>query len=95
MFRRVWTVGVLVAATIAPLPAGAPPACASEAPQAVLVIDRGSEGGPLDPLCIRLDDEEVSGKHLIELAGAQYDLAYRFTEYEGEGTTVCMLANVG
>ena len=69
-------------------------ACAQDAPHAVLVVDRNQEGGPLDPLCVALRGESVSGERFLRLASAQYDLQVSFAEYQG-GTVVCQIANVG
>lgn len=69
-------------------------ACAQDGPHAVLVVDRNQEGGPLDPLCVALRGESVSGERFLRLASAQYDLQVSFAEYQG-GTVVCQIANVG
>lgn len=89
-------VAVLLGASWLVVPASplALPACAQEGPHAVLVVDRNQEGGPLDPLCVALRGESVSGEHFLRLARAQYDLQVSFAEYEG-GTVVCQIANVG
>ena len=91
---RVLLAGLLGACwLVAPVPlAGS--ACAEEKPHAVLVVDRGNEGGPLEPLCVVLRAEQVSGKRFLQLASNQYDLQVRFTQYS-EGTAVCEIANVG
>lgn len=81
----------LVAPTPVPLTGSA---CAEEKPHAVLVVDRGTEGGPLDPLCVVLRAEQVSGKRFLQLASNQYDLQVRFARYS-HGTAVCEIANVG
>ncbi len=65
-------------------------ACASEAyPTAALVVDNGKR---VLTMCVALDDESVSGLHLIELAGAQHGLSYGFGM---GGLAVCRLDGVG
>ena len=69
-------------------------ACAQDAPHAVLVVDKGTEGGPLDPMCVRLNDDEVSGKEFLQLAMRQFGLDVQFASY-GTGTAVCSIDGVG
>ena len=73
-----------------PVAGVAPSACAAEGPRAVLVVDREGGSAPLR-MCVAMPDAEVSGLELIRLAGAQYDLQYRFGH---GGAAVCQLANV-
>jgi hypothetical protein len=84
---------VTAALLFAALPAVVAPdiACAGEGPHAALVVDTGEEGGEYS-LCVALPEGEVSGLDLIELAGDQYDLSYRFGY---GGNAVCELAGVG
>jgi hypothetical protein len=84
---------LVVAFLSAALPAVVAPgiACAAEGPHAALVVDTGEEGDVYS-MCVALPDEEVSGLDLIELAGEQYDLSYRFGY---GGNAVCELAGVG
>lgn len=73
------------------LAAPAPGACAAEGPRAVLVVDTEQSGGQYR-YCVALDDEQVSGIHVIELANEQYGLDYRLGY---GGNAVCVLAGVG
>jgi hypothetical protein len=77
-------VGVVPGVGLAPTPA-----CAAGGPHAALVVDTGED---VYPLCVGLDADTVSGIHLIELAGEQYDLSYRLGF---GGKAVCELAGVG
>jgi hypothetical protein len=65
------------------------PACAGDAPRAALVIDTGTA---VEEMCVRLDDETVTGLELIELAADQHGLEYGLGF---GGQAVCMLAGVG
>ena len=89
--RALAAAACVFAVAVAPAIVAAPAACAAEGSHAVLVVDPGSEG-ELQRFCVALPDEEVSGIELIELAGEQHGLTYRFG-YGGEA--VCMLAGVG
>jgi hypothetical protein len=64
-------------------------ACADEGDRAVLVVDTGESELSY---CVALPDDSVSGLDLIELAGEQHGLQYRFG-YGGQA--VCELAGVG
>ncbi|MFN2594253.1 MAG: hypothetical protein ABR579_05125 [Actinomycetota bacterium] len=70
------------------IPASAGPACAS-GPHAGLVVDTGNR---VLRYCVALPSPSVSGGKLIELAGDQYGLEYRFGS---GGGAVCRLAGVG
>lgn len=85
--RGLFCVALLVGGLF-PTGFAAPSACASEGDHAVLVIDDGSSDFAL---CVQLNAPVVSGLELIELAGDQYDLQYRFGY---GGRAVCQLANV-
>lgn len=74
-----------------PLGAATPTACAAEGPSAVLVVDTEAPGGQLR-YCVAMPDGSVTGIELIELAGAQHGLQYRFGY---GGNVVCQLAGVG
>ncbi|MDQ3955675.1 MAG: hypothetical protein M3285_09010 [Actinomycetota bacterium] len=91
-------VGLVTALTFGGLllpPGGPKPACAQEqGPHAVLVVDRGSQGGALDPFCVSLGEAEVSGREFIELAAQQYREVNQISFGHG-GEAVCMLADVG
>jgi hypothetical protein len=69
--------------------AAAPACAAATGPHAGLVIDTGTGA---HSFCVALDAASVSGIHLIELAGAQDQLAYGFGS---GGQAVCRLAGVG
>ena len=88
---RAASVGVAVGlGAVAPVVAAAPAFCAGDGPRAVLVVDRENGSSPLR-MCVSLPGGDVSGLDLIRLAGAQYDLQYRFGH---GGAAVCQLANV-
>lgn len=73
-----------------PVIAGPVPfACASEGPDATLVIDTGSSE---QFLCVALDSSSVSGIRLIQLASEQHGFSYSLG-YQGQA--VCMLYGVG
>jgi hypothetical protein len=73
-----------------PAVTGASPACAAATgPHAALVIETGTRDLRL---CVALDAPDVTGIHLIELAGAQQNLSYGFGS---GGQAVCRLAGVG
>ncbi|MFN2389498.1 MAG: hypothetical protein ABR575_07860 [Actinomycetota bacterium] len=80
----------LLAGVLLPV-AGVPGrACAaSTGSRAALVVDTGAG---VHRLCVELDRTRVSGLRLIELAGAQHGLDYRFGH---GGAAVCRLAGVG
>jgi hypothetical protein len=85
---------VVVGAAMTPvtLPAvtGTAPACAAATgPHAALVIETDAHDLRL---CVALDAPDVTGIHLIELAGAQQNLSYGFGS---GGQAVCRLAGVG
>jgi hypothetical protein len=85
---------VVLGAALTPvtLPAvtGAASACAAATgPHAALVIETGTRDLRL---CVALDAPDVTGIHLIELAGAQQNLSYGFGS---GGQAVCRLAGVG
>ena len=77
-------------AALSPAFGPAAEACAATSGRhAALVVDTGErELG----FCVALDAPRVSGIRLIELAGRQFGLSYRFG-YQGQA--VCMLAGVG
>lgn len=90
MRLRPWLVAVcLLGAGLAPV-ARAAPACAAEPPHAALVIDKGGE---VLRYCVEFPAgrTSVSGIELIELAGEQHGLSYRFDSFAGVGLAVCML----
>jgi hypothetical protein len=92
--RAVRTVALgvlLVAPWLAPAVAGSSAACAAAAdePHAALVVDTG---GQTLTFCVALDSASVSGLRLIQLAGSQFGLQYRFGF---GGQAVCQLAGVG
>jgi hypothetical protein len=88
---RAAVVGVALGlGALAPVVAAPPAFCAGEGPRAVLVVDRENGSASLR-MCVALPDNQVSGLELIELAGDQYDLQYRFGH---GGAAVCQLANV-
>lgn len=74
-----------------PLAAPLPSACAAEGPSAVLVVDTEQVGGQ-NRFCVALPDGSVTGIELIELAGEQHGLQYRFGY---GGNVVCQLAGIG
>ena len=81
---------LVVLATIGvPAATGGAEACAGEGPHAGLVVDTGAR---VIELCVSLDDAEVSGLHLIELAAQQHGLSYGFGM---GGGAVCRLDGVG
>lgn len=80
---------ILLLATLFPVSLASSAACASESPRAVLVVDTGETE---HRLCVALPAQEVSGLDLIQLAGEQHGLSYKFG-FGGEA--VCMLAGVG
>lgn len=71
--------------------APAPAACAAEGPHAVLVVDTERSAGQ-HRYCVALDQNEVSGIRVIELAHDQHGLDYRLGY---GGNAVCVLAGVG
>lgn len=77
----------LLLGTLPAVAGPAAPACAAEGLHAALVVDTGPD---LYRLCVALPAQEVSGLRLIQLAGEQYGLDYRF-----DGGAVCRLAGVG
>ena len=91
MKTRAWLLSCFLFFAVVPVVGPAPVACAAEGPHAALVIDTGEEGGRYS-LCVALPREEVTGLELIELAGDQFDLSYRFGY---GGNAVCELAGVG
>jgi hypothetical protein len=83
-------VGAVAGGVGVPAAIGAAPACAATTgPHAGLVVvtDSGT-----NTFCVALDDTEVSGLELIELAHAQGGLSYRFGN---GGLAVCQLEAVG
>jgi LPXTG-motif cell wall-anchored protein len=86
-----WITGglLLLGSTVLPGPLAPSAACAAEGPRAVLVVDTGESEASL---CVALPKPSVSGLDLIELAGEQHGLSYRFGY---GGNAVCMLAGVG
>jgi len=91
MRLRPWLVAVcLLAAGLAPVAAVPAPACAAEAPHAALVVDKGGE---VLRYCVDFPAgrTSVTGIELIELAGQQHGLSYRFDSFAGVGLAVCML----
>jgi hypothetical protein len=74
-----------------PLAAPLSAACAAEGPSAVLVVDTEQVGGQ-HRFCVELPDGSVTGIELIELAGEQHGLQYRFGY---GGNVVCQLAGIG
>lgn len=86
-----WLVAVcLLAAGMAPVAAAPAPACAAETPHAALVVDKGGE---VLRYCVDFPAgrTSVTGIELIELAGQQHGLSYRFDSFAGVGLAVCML----
>lgn len=86
-----WLVAVcLLAAGLAPVAAAPAPACAAETPHAALVVDKGGE---VLRYCVEFPAgrTSVTGIELIELAGQQHGLSYRFDSFAGVGLAVCML----
>lgn len=91
MKARQWFLAVcLLAAGLAPVVGPPAPACAAETAHATLVVDKGAEALRL---CVDFPDgrSSVSGIELIELAGRQHGLSYRFESFAGVGLAVCML----
>jgi hypothetical protein len=86
--RTVASAAVLLA-SLFPASIELAPACAGESARAALVVDTGES---VHRFCVVLSDAEVSGLELIELAGEQHGLSYRFGF---GGDAVCMLAGVG
>jgi hypothetical protein len=86
-----WVTGgfLVLGSMVLPGPLAPSPACAGEGPRAVLVVDTGESESSL---CVGLPEPSVSGLELIELAGEQHGLSYRFGY---GGNAVCMLAGVG
>jgi hypothetical protein len=66
-----------------------PPACATTADAAALVVDTG---GRATRYCVAMDSARLSGIELIELAAEQYGLDYRLGY---GGAAVCRLDHVG
>lgn len=79
----------LLAGSLAPAVVAPPAACAATQDHAALVIDTGER---VADYCVALPDDSVTGAELIELAGEQFGLTYRFGY---GGGAVCMLADVG
>ena len=83
---------VAVALVVGGLLPAAPdaPACAAGSDAAALVIDKGAE---VLRYCVEFPggEDEVSGIELIELAGVQHGLSYRFEPFGRNGLAVCML----
>ncbi len=89
---RAFAFGVaLVVPVLAPALVNAGTVCASASGRAhaALVVDTGARA---TTYCVALDADSVSGIHLIQLAGAQYGLAYRLGF---GGQAVCELNGVG
>ncbi|MBA3432416.1 MAG: hypothetical protein H0U16_13195, partial [Actinobacteria bacterium] len=85
---------VAVLATIlTPAAMAIPDACAASSPHAALVVDKGAD---VERYCVQFPagEDAVTGAELIQLAGAQHGLSYRFEQFD-EGLAVCMLAGVG
>jgi hypothetical protein len=82
-------VAALIPVTVPAVTAAAPACAAATGPHAALVIETGTRDLRL---CVALDAPDVSGIHLIELAGVQDHLAYGFGS---GGQAVCRLAGVG
>jgi hypothetical protein len=82
--------GAVLTPVTLPAVTGAAAACAAATgPHAALVIETGTRDLRL---CVALDAPDVTGIHLIELAGAQHNLSYGFGS---GGQAVCRLAGVG
>ncbi len=80
----------LFAAGLYPVAGAATPACAADTPHAALVVDKGAD---VLRLCVEFPAgrTSVTGIELIELAGQQHGLSYRFDSFAGVGLAVCML----
>ncbi|MDQ3984933.1 MAG: hypothetical protein M3280_00300 [Actinomycetota bacterium] len=78
----------LVAGAVAPAALTTEALCATENGSAVLVVDTG---GREYELCVELNDDEVSGIELVQLAHQQHGLDYQLG-YGGQA--VCQLANI-
>ncbi|MDQ3784598.1 MAG: hypothetical protein M3360_06960 [Actinomycetota bacterium] len=91
MRPRSWLLAVcLLGAGMFPVVGAPAPACAAETPHAALVVDKGSE---VLRYCVNFPAgrTSVTGIELIELAGLQHGLSYRFNSFAGVGLAVCML----
>ena len=80
----------LLAAGLYPVAGAATPACAADTAHAALVVDKGAE---VLRYCVEFPagQTSVTGIELIELAGQQHGLSYRFDSFAGVGLAVCML----
>jgi hypothetical protein len=87
--RRFLVALAVVAATVLPVAAAPGTACANATYHAGLVVDTGRVD---HTFCVVLDAPEVTGTHLIELAGTQFGLDYRLGF---GGRAVCRLDGIG
>ena len=91
MRLRRWLFALCLFATgLYPVAGAATPACAADTPHAALVVDKGAE---VLRYCVEFPagQTSVTGIELIELAGQQHGLSYRFDSFAGVGLAVCML----
>lgn len=93
MSLRRWLLSAcLLVAGLSPVVSPAP-ACAAETAHAALVVDKGAE---VLRYCVDFPPgrTSVTGIELIQLAGKQHGLSYRFDSFAGVGLAVCMLDGV-